>query len=64
MAEGRIEGTKCFDTALRLRLSTYSARTGFPAAYLFSSGATEIRTVSPLLPGKPVNIASTKFGTR
>ncbi len=32
--------------------------------YFFSSGATEIRTVSPVLPGKPVNIASTKFGTR
>lgn len=29
----------------------------------FFSGAIEIRTVSPLLPGKPVNIASTRFGT-
>ena len=27
-------------------------------------GATEIRTVSPELPGKPVNIASNRFGTR
>jgi len=28
------------------------------------SGATVMRTVSPELPGKPVNIASTRLGTR
>lgn len=30
---------------------------------VFFSGAMEMRTVSPLLPGKPVNMASTRFGT-
>ena len=32
--------------------------------YRFSSGATEIRTVSPPFPGNPVNMASTRLGTR
>ncbi len=32
--------------------------------FCFFSGATLIRTVSPELPGKSVNIASTRLGTR
>mgnify|MGYP000846760686 CR=1 FL=1 len=51
----------------RMKKPAFGAKAGFCknafGAYFFSGGATVMRTRSPELPGKLVNIASTRLGT-